>query len=260
MRTLFLIFLLLGMACAGRLASAQTAPPATATPAPTPPPGPLLNKAPDFASWTIVSQRVSADAAPPPSKSGAAKPPDVVTVITKTNQIRHYVTRHRVRKIKDGSQEEVWQQGPYQVTHESMWQAAQLGFASIREDLPTSDFPEFGWISAGNFVDVEPFEGKPCLVFDATIIIGSGAPRSDSPSRETAPSRDSSKIQERVHEHAWIDLDTRLPRMLQEADILSRYTFQAPPTDMLALPPADQIMINAYLRDNAARLRPPQAP
>jgi hypothetical protein len=257
MRTLFLFLFVMGTACAGGPASAQTA--ASATPAPTPPAGPLLNKAPDFASWTIVSQRVPADASPAEIKSASAKAPEIVTTITKTNQTRHYVTRHRIRKIRDGSQEEVWQQGPYLVTHESMWQAAQLGFASVREDLPTCDFPEFGWISAGNFVDVEQVEGKPCLVFDATIVIGAGRPSSGS-GRDTAPSRDPSKVEERVHEHAWIDLETRLPRMLQEADMLSHYTFQAPPTDMLALPPADQAMINAYSRDNAARLRPPQAP
>ena len=255
MRTVFLIVVLLALAGAAAPVGAQTA--ASPTPRPTPPPGSLLNKAPDFAAWTIVSERLSTDGRNAESKPASRKPPEIVTTVTKTNQTRHYLTRHRVRKIQDGSQEEVWQQGQCLVTHQSMWKAAQLGFASVREDTPAGDFPEFGWISADNFVGVQAVEGVPCLVFDATVTIGGGK---SGAAGETVPGRDSGMAAAHVHEHACIDLETRLPRILQESDILSHYTFQTPPTDMLVLPAEDQAMINTYLRDTAARLRPPQHP
>ena len=255
MRTMLLIVILLAFAGANAPVGAQTA--ASPTPRPTPPPGPLLNKAPDFAAWTIVSERLSTDGRNPTGKAASGKPPAMVTTITKTNETRHYVTRHRIKKVQDGSQEEVWQQGEYLVTHESMWKGAQLGFATLREDTPAGDFPEFGWISADNFLGVQAVDGVQCLVFDATVMIGGGKSGS---SREAAPGKDSGMAAAQVHEHACIDLETRLPRLLQEADILSRYSFQTPPAEMLVLPAADQEMINTHLRDTAARLRPPQHP
>lgn len=255
MRTGLLIIVLLALAGAGASAGAQTT--ASPTPRPTPPPGPLLNKAPDFAAWTIVSVLLSTDGRNPTGKAASGKPPAMVTTITKTNETRHYLTRHRIRKVQDGSQEEVWQQGQYLVTHESMWKEAQMGFASAVEDTTAGDFPEFGWISADNFLGVQEVDGVPCLVFDAIVMVGGGKSGS---SRDTAPGKDAGMGATRVHEHACIDLATRLPRLLQEADLLSHYTFQTPPTEMLVLPPADQAMINSYMKDTAARLRPPQHP
>ena len=252
MKTLPLIVLLAAMTGAASRLPAQT----PAAPRPTPPPGPLLNKAPDFAAWTIVSQRVPADARTMEVKPPSGKGPEMVTTITKTDQTRHYVIRHRVKKTRDGGEEEIWQQGPYVVTHESMWQAAQLGFENTREDTPAADFPEFGWISAANFVGVQSVEGAACLVFDATITVG-GTPGAG---RETSKAAEQNGSGAQVHERAYIDQDTRLPRVLVNADVVSRYAFQNAPGDPLVLPAPDQEMINAYLKNNAARLRAPQPP
>ena len=254
MKTRLLIVLLAALTGAVVRLPGQT----PAPPRPTPPPGPLLNKAPDFAAWTVVSQRApatpgAADARPPTGKG-----PEMVTTVTKTNQTRHFVIRHRVKKTRDGGQEEIWQQGPYVVTHESMWQAAQLGFENTREDTAAADFPEFGWISEANFVGVQSVEGAACLVFDATITIGGKPESGDGTSKTT--DRNSGGRQVQVHERAYIDQDTRLPRVLISADMVSRYTFQDAPGDPLALPVPDQEMINAYLKNNAARLRAPQPP
>ena len=238
-----LIVVLLILALTGRAASAQTT--ASPTPRPTPPPGPFLDKAPDFSSWTIVMQRVSAG-----GKVVAGKAPEILVSITKTDQTRHYVVRHRVRKIQDGSQEEVWQQGPYVVTHESMWKTPQLGFETARENTAAADFPDFSWINTDNFVGVQQVEGVPCLVFDA--MIAGGTEKTDENRAIGAKAQ--------IHVHACIDLATRLPKTSLNADMASSYTFQTPPKAMLALPPADQEMINTYLRDTAARLRPPQHP
>ena len=252
MKTLILLVALLGIAGA---ACAQT-PPAS-TPRPTPPPGPLLDKAPDLAAWSIASQRVPTGPPATDNKPAPNKSAEMVTTITKTNQTRHYVVRHRVKKVYDGSQEEVWQQGPYVVTHESMWKGAQLGFETTQEDTPFADFPEFGWISAANFVGVQSVEGAACLVFDATIIVGG---RKSGAGREPGGDKEARSDTGQVHEHACIDLETRLPRLLQNADMVSRYTFQTAPPAMLTLPAADQEMINAYLKNNAQRLQAPQAP
>ena len=252
MKTVILLIILSSIA---GMAQAQTSP--ASTPRPAPPPGQLLNKAPDLAASTIVSPRVPASAQTSGNKPATNRSAEMVTTITKTNQTRHYVVRHRIKKVYDGSQEEVWQQGPYVVTHESMWKGAQLGFETVQEDTPTADFPEFGWISAANFVGVQQVEGAACLVFDATIIV---TDRKAGSTREPGAGKDSQSDAGQVHEHACIDLETRLPRTLQNADMVSRYTFQAAPGAMLTLPAADQEMINVYLKNNAQQLRAPQAP
>ena len=203
-----------------------------------------------------MSQRVPAAHGAAEVKPPSGKGPEMVTTITKTNHTRHLVIRHRVRKTRDGGQEEIWQQGPYVVTHESMWQAAQLGFENTREGTPAADFPEFGWISAASSVGVQSVEGTACLVFDATITIG-GKPETG---RETSKAAEPNGSGAQVHERAYIDPDTRLPRVSVNADVVSRYTFQNAPGDPLVLPAPDQEMIDAYLKTNAARLRAPQPP
>lgn len=251
MRTLSLIVVFVSMAVMGGPASAQT------SASPTPPPGPLLNKAPDFAAWTIISQRVPAALAAAEPKPASPKLPQVVTTITKTGHVRHSVIRHRVRKIDDGSGEEVWQEDQYVVTHESVWKGAQLDFNATSEDTPMADFPEFGWISAANFVGVQQVQGAACLAFEATIIVGGGGKESGG---EGGKGNDASMPGAQLHERGFIDLKTRLPKFLLNGDILSSYTFETAPGAMLVLPPADQAMIDSYLNDNAARLRAPQPP
>ena len=99
-------------------------------------------------------------------------------------------------------------------------------------------------------------EGAACLVFDATITVG-GKPEA---SRETAKATEQNGSGAQVHERAYIDQDTRLPKVLVNADVVSRYAFQNAPGNPLVLPAPDQEMINAYLKNNADRLRAPQPP
>ncbi len=255
MKTFALLCILLATVTVGFDASAQTAASpaptvASPTPRPTPPPGPLLNKAPDFSAWTVIMQVGSGQndkGARPGGHTGAqaSPPPESVASITKTGLIRHII-----KKTREGGQEDVWRQGDYVLTNESSWgQQVQVEVKPSQNGVPTGDFPDLDWISASNFVGIKQVDGTPCLVFDGTVLRG-----------DAQLLKQYNSKQEEQANRAYIDLDTRLPRISQTPTSVSRYVFQSAPTTMLVLPANLQAMIDARVRIEESLKRMPMHP
>lgn len=225
----------------------------TPAPRPTLPPGPVLSATPDFAAWTIVLQTVpglrgqSAEAVTRSAASSA--PPDSLTSITKTGQVRR-----SVRKLKTGQQEEIWYEHGNRLTMESGWKIPMFEVAAAPAGQPLGlDFPELAWVAAGNFVGTQTYQKVDYLVFElqvpdanTEIAKARGFATNDKPA--TTLNR------------AYIHPETRLPWLLQTGDVLHRYVFQAAPTAPLEVPTAFQAMFDTFEKGRSEPVRRPVAP
>ena len=206
-------------------------------PAPTPPPGALLKRAPDFSQWVVIYSNPP----PPPKKEGgtsgkgasasagdAAKPILIKRVeITKTGPVRCLVTVD-----SDGHRSEVWCNKELQITCMSGWNYPWITGVNdsrnpFRVDFSRSDFNECEWISASTFKGIQKFQGKDCLVF--------GQSADSDPTHFTTA--------------AYIDLETRLPVMAVAGGEIVSYQFGPPPQAMLEFPANIRAAIQAQAKE-----------
>lgn len=237
---------LLWVVAAAFHASAQT--PATATPRPTPPSGPLLEKAPDPGAWTIVSHTIpglgsqSADAV---ARAAAERfQPEEVISVTKAG-----FARHETVKSKNGPTNEIWSEYGLQIMLQTGWQIPAFlegGYAGT--NAPPADFPELSWVSTGTFVGTTVYQGAAYLVFETQRTSGNAA---------------TAKIYgfglQPVFNRVYVNADTRLPWLAQLGDVLKQYTFQ-PSAEALAVPPAYQAMFDNYTKVKAEGRKTPAPP
>ena len=217
------------------------------------PPGPLLNKAPEFAQWTITtkpaatpadSEPAEAESTPDRSPSPTprhrqksadstgkktAPPVERTTVVTKTQSLRHEET-------SAGAEPKMqkWCVPDMQVTIDgSTAPVVSLpGNAADSDyvDYSKTDFPGFEWISNRNFTGARKVLGQDCLIFEDQPVAkkkGSGEPV---PSTAVAA----------------INSATRLPVSLQTGEETQTYEFGLAPTAMLALPPDVQAVVEQW--------------
>ena len=237
------VFTLVGAASVG----AQTG--ASPTPRPVPPAPPYLNATPDFAAWTVAKYIVpgaaiqSADAVLQ-SAFKASKPESVASVV-KTGQIRH-----QAGKFKDGVQEEIWYEHGNRITMESVWKIPLFeGDINTPKQPQGLDFPEFSWIAAGNFAGTQEYQGATYLVFETQVTEGN----------ERLAKEYGYKLN-KTFSRAYINVDTRLPLLLQRGDNIQRYIFQSAPAAMLDVPREYQTMFDAYERKKIEMAKKPAAP
>lgn len=215
------------------------------------PPGPLINRAPDFSKWIVTysgfqekqegmlkSQTVS-------NSGNDEKTPALIqrTVVVKTGTNRH-ITEIAV----DGRQTEVWVKGGLEAFMRPEWKNPVLSdgsnpYDALRMDFSHTDFPGFEWINASYYKGISIMEGRKCILFKAFIsrldgvtalkALGDAASQSDEPADESG-----------IKTSAYIDLETRLPIALQKGGELALYQFQAPPIAEIALPSNVQDAIN----------------
>lgn len=252
---------------------------AAQTPRPTPPPGPLLNRAPNFSSWMVVIKRPKPDdvtkgsgrtgGAPPPTAGGETKPTvEIRVTLTKTGPIRK-------EEEADGNGHTMvkWYTGAMQITMKSGWttpvlsSAATNPFDSLLTDYSKTDFPGFEWISEQNFVGIKNVAGHNCLIFkDKASLVSADELRirkeiallSAGGNASTTLKIDPEQFQKEAV--ACIDVETRLPVALQRVDETRLYQFQTPPQEMLALPKELQAPLDVWNRERAAQARPAARP
>ena|SRR5215210_941075 len=205
MKTLFCIGIALG---AGLTLHAQEA-----APQPTVPPGPLLNKAPALAQWTVTikSAGETPAASPAPGEKGEKPQPPAGNErigVVQTGNIRHEV---RVRGTQVTS--DAWSVDGTYITVDPSTKVARV---SAGGGASTQDFPEIAWVSAKNFSGIQDVSGKKCIVFKDKL--------------ETYA--DSG---EKIDAVAYVDLETRLPVAMQKGDVYT-YQFGAPPQAPLTPP------------------------
>ena len=260
MKTLALICLSFGMApilCAQQPAAQPSVQP---TPRPVLPPGPLLNKAADFAQWTVTSKSSTAPAAAAQASASPAtaavavpgaspgqkqkpSPSDQTTSVTKTKTIRFEETI-----TAGGIKIQKWCVPDMQVSiHGSGAPVVSLPSKSgdnYYTDYSKSDFGGFEWISSRNFTGIEKIMGQDCLVFRDKMKFAAG----DAPAGPPPPVV------------ACIDADSRLPVALQLGDEIRTFQFGPTPAAMLTLPPPVQTVVDGWRKTMRQAALPPGKP
>jgi hypothetical protein len=219
--------------------------PAAGTAKPVLPKGPLLAKAPEFASWVVIHQYSDPRKAAPKKAEGQAA--GAGFEMARPTQVTFVKTRNILRvETQDelGQTWNRWCQGDAHlvVLPRGKGLVACEGqdlLSPYYEDYESAPFPGFQWISAENFAGIENVQSRPCLVFrgevagldllkpgDANMIrsmMAEGQPVAGGvPGKKPAV--------------AMVDLETRLPVALEVAGESRQYTFLAPPGVLLSFP------------------------
>ena len=198
------------------------------------PDGPLLQRAPEFARWTVTIEFAGAfpsvdksDGSQKPAGSGSASK----TTVTKTNNIYSMNAM-----VSDGRVWKKWSKNSVTATINPDTKTIVLGINTSgelfpSEDFSKSDFPNVAWVSAENFSRIETFQGKKCMFFTKTVIL----PRMNEPQSDAETSASPlPPVTETLTAH--IDLDSRLPVHARKGILEYTYEFLAPPEAMLPIP------------------------
>jgi hypothetical protein len=254
MKKSFLLFVMLSAVVA---AQAQQRTPSPSVPPL--PPGPLLNRTPEFCRWTIVTQPQAGGATG--VQGGASRttakmvePPQQVT-FTKTGSI---ILEQDL--LPNGQIQEVWNVGTVQATIRPGGSPPILGSAGGGDldhvNFVKSDFAGLDWVSPQTYVGTAAYQGRKCLVFQGQVM-----PLNSAEITQISMSEESKQILANnrskhpgvvnyqfdpkpylVATMVYIDFDTRLPLAMTftKGDKLQirQYTYQAHAATMLALPPA----------------------
>ena len=207
----------------------------SSTPRPTPPSEPILSPAPSFSAWTVVRQLIPGLEKQPVEGVvkivTTANKPDSLTTVVKTGVVRHQTTTQKTQEKED-----IWYEHGNCILMESFWKAPMFQRAVNSPNQPAGpDFPEFSWITPKNFVGTQDAQGGTYFVFESDVAQG-----------DARTAREYGQKQRTTHNRALINADTHLPWLLQTESTLLRYVYQAPPTDVLVVPPDYKGMFDAF--------------
>jgi hypothetical protein len=200
---------------------------------PTPPPlppGPLLNKAPDFAQWAITIKSAGTEkeekASPSPEPSAKPSASGVYRIgVIKTGKVRHEVQAVGAQVISD-----IWSLDGTSVSFDPRTKVPQV---SQSGSSAGSDFPGLEWISEKNYAGIKKVNGKDCIVFNDMVF-------------NVRPNGTRNEFGGKVNAVAYVDLETRFPVTMQRGEDTYAYQFGAPPQAMLAAPPEVTQAVGAY--------------
>ncbi|TLD68625.1 hypothetical protein FEM03_21525 [Phragmitibacter flavus] len=227
------------------------------------PQGPLLNRAPQFSQWVITTKPLDG-AKPAEAQAGSTPRNDdgttrpKTTSVTKNNQLIHEQTVYA-----GGDKVDIWRIGGQALMSAAgkPWMTiSSVGTSFNATDYQKADFAGFDWIAPGNYTGIKEVGGRKCLTFSGKTIcldpqeidlLKTSAEQQvsvmetmkneevrpgDPPLPEAKPFR---MEDYHVQVAAYIDLETRLPVMLQyelpEGPMTRTYQFQ-PNVDRLSLP------------------------
>jgi hypothetical protein len=171
------------------------------------------------------------------------------------------------RVFSNGKKFETWRVGAMQISALpgsgelaiSEPSASDIGLTDPEAytDYSKTDFPGFEWISKKNYLGVQEMAGRQCLVFkDSVSDLSEDAIAVAEENPEGAP-----KIPvRRSPTAAWIDLETRLPVVLQKGDRKSAFVFGPTPAAMLTLPPKIQSLLDRRAKALEMLTRRPAKP
>ncbi len=195
------------------------------------PPGPVLNRAPDYSSWRMVysfANPVGTSSSSNPSGPAGVPDPHLPKALTVTQTKPLW---HAVLVDVGGEKQETWFDGatrfeqvsPSQIIPISNNHGKQTGkFLSGRED-----FPDVDWVSPNTYLGTEKDTGY--WIFQETP--------------------DGAMV--------WIDSVTHYPVRWTKGNQIRTFEFLSPPTDPLTLPPAVARISQALKRlDALSRLAP----
>jgi hypothetical protein len=220
----------------------------------TPPPlgrGPLLNKAPAFASWLMSIKNGTQDSIAVPD---ATTKFDQRILVRKTGD-----TREEIYVDATGEQTDKWIVDGLQAnidphTQEASLTGAGSGGGAAAFD-PKTDFSGFEWISRSNYTGVQTMEGIPCIVFHIDPSAGDAPTPSPTPANPNAPA-----TIPQSGDTAYIAYQGRLPVLLQQGGTTTLYQFQPAPSTPLTPPASVQDVINSLKARAQAASQAPAPP
>jgi len=144
-------------------------------------------------------------------------------MVTKTGKI------YRVEHLDEAKQLwTIWAAGATQIM---VWQdshaAAELAASNnpdspnpFMTDFSATDFPGFGWVGWDKFSEIKTYKGMKCIVF-----------QDQQPAASDAPSGGTKTVT------AYVDVETRLPVALLDANQANVFEWRPTPKGVLTLPP-----------------------
>jgi hypothetical protein len=188
------------------LAALLTPPALAADPAPTPP---WVAPVPANAEWTITLSSPAAGAKPPPSAT-----------LQTIHVIKTGTTKHDTITYSNGTTEEAWYVGKNAFLTDTFSKAniyltefSAYDFGGLGDPVHSLGFTGFDWVKAGNYDTIVSYQNERCYHY---------------------------RFQGQQQAEAWIQVKDKLPVAYQISGILYVYSFAAPPSTPLALPPAYQ--------------------
>ena len=211
----------------------RASPPASTAPTSEWPGGPRLERAPDFAAWTITISPLKTPKPVPQSPQepaparGLLLPPKLIRITRTGNILR------QERTDASGKTSELWTRGAIQLVvlpehPQPLPCEPGAPLHALFDNLRESDFPELAWLQKAHFQGIHPFAGRACLIF-----------------RASGPEVPGGKAL------ACIDLETRLPAASQRGNEVRIYRFLKPPKS--ALKPPEAVQEYFERRENAWR-------
>jgi hypothetical protein len=191
-----------------------------------PPTAPFLNRTPEHSAWKVL---YAPKKAPPPG------PPPLTLMevdVTKMN-----LTRQDVSIWSDNQTTEHWNyEGVCMFNQHGIpgvyllpLSATSPGLSVIMPDYSKSDFPELGWINAGNYKGVVTYQEHSCYLFQSI------------PTDAEAAGCTADQISLK---QVWIDVKTKLPIAFDDG-VKSIRTY----TDIKEIPQRDLELPPAFLKE-----------
>lgn len=227
MKTLRLIWLPL-LVCGSSLWAQKANP----TPADLPPGPPIEKRAPDPSQWLITTTLSGTaalnDQANAEKSAKATEGPSMTKImVTKTGNI------YRVEHLDEARQ--LWTIFASGATQIMVWpdrhSAAELAVSNnpdapnpFMTDFSVTDFPGFKWVGWDKYSEMKSYKGIKCIVFRGEqSLVDSGYPSAGRQHRTVM---------------AYVNVETRLPVVLVDADEANVFEWKPAPKGMLTLPPS----------------------
>lgn len=232
------------------------------------PAGPLLNRTPDYSTWTVSIQKSKAVGEKSP-KTGAVdgkNSQEKPAVVTQSRIVKTGSTILELNVDVQGKKEELWHLSglramkPPDASHPIIAPDTGGGSDIYSANFAVSDFAGLDWISANTYTGMAKYQGRECIEFKATV-----SPLNARERQEEAIAIDQAKTfgesapsELKVPAAAYIDLETRLPLLVIFGEERRIYQYGASPQAPLALPPELADLVKAYVQ-RIKRLSAPAA-
>ena len=217
------------------------------------PPGPILAN-PEFAQWQAVamSETEKQPAQSTATTSSNASPPvssKTITTVTKTKNLRFEVIDNpimgRITKWCDGDLQLI---STPKEPEPSLYTRPDPDPAhNFFQSYAKSPFPEIAWVTPKNYVGIQKFEGRDCMVFETKTERYSEHEIRD---RELEARMNGNKLTidplESSSTLAFIAVETHLPVCLKKPNEVRHYQFSPNPTSMLEFPAKIKSLYELY--------------
>ena len=230
------------------------------------PPGPLIERAPDYSTWTITFQGHHLEGKEPlktgTNDKSVSKDKEPVTMVSTVIKTGSTILEQNVDA--EGRRHHIWHFSGLRIMVASVSNpmvCPDYGGGDIfSTSFASSDFAGFDWLSPNTYWGMAKYQGYDCIVFKGTVspltVMAQKEERADI---EQARALGHPMAVAKVPAIAYVELKTRLPLFAQFGQEKRFYHYSSAPTSPLALPPKIADFVKAYA-EQIQRLSAPASP